>query len=188
MHAEPVPITWQARCKQFAAFVFLVVVFLGGACLPGSFALEAGRQVWQARVSRDWQHTVGTVESSELVFRASAREKRYIPHVVYRYAVAGRTYRSNAIEATPSHTQAQAKKIVADYRPGMAVPVFHDGEGRSILRQGVRAPSWITLVVAGGASLWLVAMLVGILVWARVMRRRARGQGPIHVVVGAAKS
>ena len=59
----------------------------------------------------------------------------------------------------------------------MAVTVFHDSEGRSVLRQDVRAPSWIKLVFFGGACLVLLALLSRILGLAAAAGRNGRRPG-----------
>lgn len=162
MVAAPIVVSPAARRKGLAALSIAAAFILGGAWMVGSMAFDAGRQIWQGRANRDWQGTTATVERSELIVKRG-KSTQHIPHIVYRYEAGGRIFRSSVIEATPGYYRKGAGEVLAAYRPGMAVPVFHDGAGQSVLRQGVRPKSWVALVVGGGACLGQLALMVHLL-------------------------
>jgi hypothetical protein len=127
-----------------------VPVFAGLTWVGAVNTMGVVNEIRYGVASLDWPGTVGTIESSRLEVR-HGRSWRRIPHIVYRYEFDGRLLRSGRIGASSQHDKAEA--LVAAWRPGMRVQVYHDPEtGMPALVRGYSRSAWFRLAVLLGVT------------------------------------
>lgn len=161
------------RPRLWLSLAIVLVPWLVATGVTGWKVAQCMTEAWQGRASFGWQEASGRIEQAQVrIVTGSRGGKAYEPLIGYRYQAGGRVWHSWRVEATPNYSQMQAQEVVKLFPKGASVTVYHDGEGLSALRQGVRPMTWI------GLFLWsLATWLLGGMCWREtrriVMRERA---------------
>ena len=104
----------------------LVVLAVVALVLLARFARQAGRR----RQAAGWVPTPGVIVSSSVQVHRSAGRSRYVPVVVYQYAVNGRPVQGSRVRVGDELGRVQvaggAHRIVARYPAGAQVTVYYD--------------------------------------------------------------
>lgn len=144
-----------------------LVIWLAVCALPVWKIVECAGEIVRGRASLGWQAAPGRIGYAEL--RAHGKGGK-TPAIGYRYRAGGRTWVGRRIEATSGYSAVQAQKLVERFPPGAEVTVYHDGQGDAVLIQGVRASSWVGLVLS---LLWFWGVLA--VTWYELARYRRNG-------------
>lgn len=140
--------------------ITLPLVLLLAGILLTTLAFRVDRD---ARASRDWPSTSGTIESAAVAMRSEGNErKQFAARIRYAYAVDGRSFSGERVsfESGPSANRGLAEAIVARYAPGSNVRVFYDPlqPERAVLEPG-GSPVVPWLLGAGGVVLAAAGVL-----------------------------
>lgn len=105
------------------AFVWLLLALL---VVVASSLVAAKRTIHEAQASLAWPHVCGVIAKSEVVFQI-----RYVPKVLYRYEVAGKTFVGTRIgigelSGAGYRLRQDAEREIERFKNGSAVPVFYD--------------------------------------------------------------
>ncbi len=114
--------------------------------------------------------------------RDALRGPAYVPRVVYRYTVGGRTYEAKRV--TPldvSGTERWARKHIASYKPGEAITIWYDPQGpeRAFLERPTTGHLSATFFLP--VPLLAVALLLAAHM-SRRQRRAAAARQPLTLV------
>lgn len=171
MHPSPTRNSWR-RLGQWIVLTLGLLVWLFVLGFAVGMSAMCASEILQGRASLGWQTAPGRIGYAQLRERSGKGGKTYTPVIGYRYRAGGRTWTSYRIEATSGYSPAQARKMMERFPPGAAVVVYHDGQGQSVLIQGVRATSWF------GLCIWLLCFwFVVATTWYEAARFSARRRG-----------
>ena len=114
----------------------------------------------RGRKMRHWPSVDGVIEQSA----ATSEIDDLLPHIGYRYAVAGQTYRGvMQFQAGISPTPEFAAGYVEKYPAGARVQVYYDPARpeHSTLESGPNRGDWLVLALGLGAVLLGVVLMIG---------------------------
>ncbi|MDD5708365.1 MAG: DUF3592 domain-containing protein [Kiritimatiellae bacterium] len=143
--------------------VLFWIIFL----LFGCFGVVAGiSHTVRGVASRSWPKTRGRIVSSEIESYYSEKRSStiYSPRVPYVYMVEATEHRGGRVSAEDcgSGDIMSARKLVAKYRPGSDVEVYHDPHDpdRALLEPGFKFASVLMAIVG---MVFLLAAILGLL-------------------------
>jgi hypothetical protein len=134
-------------CGSVGQFLFILLFLLVGvsALLPGVNTLR------NARISKEWPTTSGTITFSQVAISTDEDGTTYYADVRFKYVVNDRWYTADTVHfGEYSSGSGRAEEIVARYPPESRVTVYYnpDSPQTAVLEPGVTIGAYLTILVA----------------------------------------